>query len=172
MQYYVLSDVSGQLFVKNRCRKPCTTVIFNCSVASARKNQNTVSFPGNLLCSSDSTPTQKGIFYSSLFNTVSSAAPSVEGCCNRTQDCCDFRIRQSRRSHHSAKSHPQLGQISSSTRQNLMLNSTKSHAQLGQISSSTRPNLILNSAKTHPQLGQISCSTRPNLILNSAKSHP
>ncbi len=58
--------------------------------------------------------------------------------------------------HNLARSHPQLGQISST---------------LGQISSTTRLGLIHKSARPHPQLGQTSSSTRLDLIRNSDRPH-
>ncbi len=52
-----------------------------------------------------------------------------------------------RRSNHSARSHPQLGQISSTVDQ--ISSTTRSHPQLGQISSTTRLDLIHNSASSY-----------------------
>ncbi len=39
-----------------------------------------------------------------------SGSPVTE-CWDRTQDCCDFGTMKARRSHHSARSHPQLGKM-------------------------------------------------------------
>ncbi len=74
--------------------------------------------------------------YSTLLHLTPLRFRCVGGCWDRTQDSCDYC------SNHSARSHPLLGQISST---------------LGQISSTTRLDLIHYSARSHP---------------HSARSHP
>ncbi len=71
----------------------------------------------------------------------------------------------SNKCNHSARSHPQLGQIS-------FTNLARSHLQLGWISPTTRLDLVHNQARSHSQLGQISSITRLDLIHNLARSHP
>ncbi len=80
--------------------------------------------------------------------------------------------------HNPARSHPPLGQISSTTRQDSSTTWLDLFHILGQILSTTRLYLIHNSARSHLPLGQISSTarldsstTRLDIILNSARSH-
>ncbi len=72
----------------------------------------------------------------------------VGGCWDRTQDSCDYGLV--------CQTLQPLGQISSTTRPDLIHNQARSNQQLGQILSTTRLDLINNQARSHPQLGQIS----------------
>ncbi len=81
---------------------------------------------------------------------------------DQTKDSCNFDMAVGtltngldlvniRLSHpHSARSHPQLGLISSTTRLDLIHNSARSHLQSARSYPKTRLDLIHNSARSHP----------------------
>ncbi len=102
--------------------------------------------------------------------------PSDSTLCRRMQGSSPGLLRllalAVRRSNYSARSHPRLGYISSTSRLDLIHVCTRSHPHLGQISSTSRLDLIHVWTRSHPHLGQISSTSRLDLIHNSARSHP